>query len=272
MKGKNFWVGVCVGIIIMIGAGLCFYAGTKVASKEDKKDSKTEEKAEKKDEVKIEELSLDDSIVEEASLLIPRNLCHGMAIKFANKDRTVKDLSDQEKLAIAASYLSNGLNFDNISDDDYTGEVHKEISEEDIKKVFEDTSFLDTLKKSKDKTYSLGASSIYYNKDKLYVNIIATGCIAEEYEDENAYLIEASKEGNKLYLTYAYAYLDVKFNTKLDNFESKWFKNKGDKEPIFVDSGDNEEFKDWDKLNQYKFVIDTSEGNMRLQEIQYKEA
>ena len=119
---------------------------------------------------------------------------------------------------------------------------------------------------------TFGGKIYHFNRFKLYVNLIATGCIAEEYEDDNVYLIEASKEGNKLYLTYAYAYLDVKFNTKLDNFESKWFKNKGDKEPIFVDSGDSEEFKDWDKLNQYKFVIDTADGNMRLQEIQFKEA
>lgn len=275
-KKSNFWMGFVFGFAAVLVLGLCFYAGTLVAKHEDKKDTKTEEKAEKKDEkdeTKAVELKATDKLVEEARKLVPMKMCHGYDIKLEGKSRTLDDLSTNEKLAMTAFYFGSNLSFENIDPDKYTGEVHEELKVEDVEKIFEDTSFLESLKKKG--SYGVGPYSVLYQKGKYYYNLIATGCIAEEYKDDLLGFYKAVKEGNTLKVTYGYAYIDEHYDEKEDDFVSYLYKAKGDKEPLVKNPEINDETYllevDWSKFNQYEFVYDISDGNLRLQEINYIE-
>ena len=278
-KKSNFWIGFVLGMIVLLGLGLCFYAGMQVAKKEDNKtQEKQENKQASKDEEKkdeIVELSLDDKLVTE-NYLIPHYICHGVALNFPKKDRTVDDLTDKEKLMIATAYLSRDLDLDSVPEDEYDGSVEKEIKEEDAKVLFEDISFFDTLKKEKDQFIGLDVNNMYYKNGKLFVNLIATGCIAEEYEDEDIYLIKAEKQGDKVMLTYAYAYVKSRFNAKANQFEESLYKEKGAKTALVknleYDDKTHSYNADWSKFNHYKFIIDISNGNKRIQEIKFIEA
>ncbi len=275
MKSNKFIIGFIAGVVVALLVGLSFYAGTKY-SEQDKKEEKIEKreepkKEEKKEEIKSEELSLDSKIVKDAAAFLPITDCHGYDIELTAKDRKLNDLSDKEKLAITAAYLSKDLSFDNVPDDEYDGEVHKEIKESDVKKLFEDTSFLDALKKEKDNSYSIGFNSIFIENGKYYVNLIASGCTASEYEDDHLSLVKAEREGDKLILTYGYAYFETKFDEKINNFMEYYYKTKGDKTPLVKKSNTKTPIKDWSKFNKYEFVFDISDDNLRIQEINFIE-
>ena len=117
-KKPGFWLGFVVGIVAFTALGLCFYAGTLVAGKDDKKDTKTEEKQDgKKDEENVV-LQLDDKQVKEANRFIPKVLCHGYELNLDHKSRKITELSDKEKLALLVAYFTEELyDGDHYTDD-----------------------------------------------------------------------------------------------------------------------------------------------------------
>lgn len=267
-------IGIILGIIMVLGVlGLSFFAGMKYANHENGNEQKINEKD--SDLAPKEELiKLDDNVVKDADSIIPRTICHGYAIKFDKKNRSVKDISAKEKLAMVIAYFGKDLSFDNVPDDEYDGEVSKEIKKSDIEKLFKDTSFLKALEKEKDQFYGTGLYGMYIENNKYYVNMVATGCLAEEYSDDYIQLIKAEKRDGKLVLTYSYSYLTTKYNEKKDEFTYTLYRNKGDKTPVEKDVSvdeDGEFVVDWSRFHEYEFWFDTSAGNMRLQEIRFRE-
>ena len=269
---KTLKIIICLVLVVVL-AGLCFYAGTKYTGFDKKEPEKVEKKEVEKKETKIKELDLDSKEVKDADLIVPRIFCDGLAIQLEGKDRKLEDLSDKEKLAIAASYLSKDLTLDGIPEDEYTGEVHKVIKESDVKVLFEDVSFLQALSKLEDNSFSLGSNSIYLKDGKYYVNLIATGCLAKEGAYDSLKLLKASQNGDELVLTYAYSYIDSKFDEKVDGFIDEMYKSKEDKTPVLKINNEEatDDKIDWSKFNKYEFVIDTANDNLRLQEINFME-
>jgi len=275
-------LGIVLGVVLVLAVlGLSFYAGTKYANLENKKEEENGQVLEgdpKTVEEKEPELvGFEDPLVKDASSLIPSLMCHGYALKLENKDRTLKDFTDNEKLSMVASYFAGKLDFEDSDDEEYTGEVHKEVKESDVKKLFEDTSFLKTLTKSKeDNMVGLGYKGFYYDfKDKkYYANIIATGCVADEYEDDYLQLFQAKKTDKTLVLDYSYAYLSTKYNEKKDIFVNNLYKSEGDKTPLVKNASMDDEGDfdtDWSLFNHYEFVFDITNNNLRLTKINFIE-
>jgi len=271
---------IICGVLLILGVlGLSFYAGTRYANLEQNNSSTLDrDKNALPDEETPELVKLDDPLVVDATKFLPNLMCHGYALKLNEKDRVLKDLTDEEKLSIVAAYFAYDLSLDEVDDgEDYTGEVHKEVKESDVKKLFEDTSFLKSLTKNKnDNRLGLDYRGFYYDfKDKkYYANIIATGCIDEEYEDDYLQLFSAKKTSKTLVLDYSYAYLSTKYDEKKDNFTNALYRKEGDKEPLVKDvEADEYGFDvDWASFDHYEFVFDISDGNLRLHNINFVEA
>ena len=269
---KKGILGFIVGVVATLGLVLCFYAGMQFAKKEDSKDAKTEEKETNKKPEKTEgkiELDIDHDEVQEAARALPFALCHEYFLRLDGKSREVSDLKDSEKMAMVMAYYTEDL-FNNGADED---EYKMELSEAQIERLFEDTSFLKMLKKDQ---FSMDARTME-NKDGKYIfSAYPTGCVADEYEGDNLTLYRAYKEDDKLVLVYAYSWEVTKFNEKIDDFEITFYKSKGDKSvvvknPEFDDNA--QEYKvDWSKFNSYEFVYDISDGNLRIQEINFVKA
>ena len=269
---KKGIIGFIIGVVATLGLVLCFYAGMQFAKKEDKKDTKTEEKEPAKKPEKVEgkiDLDIDHDEVVEARRAFPFALCHEYILRLDGKSRKVSELKDTEKLAMVINYYTEEL-FNNDSDD---GDYRMELSESQIKRLFEDTSF---LKKLDDDQYAIDARVIQKENGKYILTAYPTGCVADEYEGANMTLYKAYKEDDKLVLVYAYAWEVTKFNEKIDDFEVTYYKAKGDKSVVVKNPefDDNiQEYKvDWSKFNTYEFVYDISDGNLRIQEINFVKA
>lgn len=268
---------IVLGVVLVVGVlGLSFYAGIKFANYENEKGKTTVEeniKEEKKQELEeVLDVKNDDDnyIVNKANSFIPRYLCGGYELRLDGNSLKVSDLKDKEKLAM----LMNGL----LNDFDW-GEDNIKYEENDFKKYFDDLSFLELVKNAGKEGYKLGPIKLTYKNNKYEFFAYATGCENMEFSEDHLFLNKAVKKGDKLILTYDYAYWkQIVLDPDADDIETKliFYKDKKDSTPIFDDvkrdDDSNDYLVDWSKLNKYEFVFDIKSENMKLLEINFIEA
>ena len=246
---------------------------------EEKEDEKVEEKAEEKEdskekiEDKYEDLPANSRYLENVPG-IPRYLCGGVMFQFNKKDVYLKDLTDNEKLNLLLTAYYSQITV--IGNPDYKPLI---LGDEDIKKYFEDTSFLDDIKKNglnsgdANNSYTVAEPIfIEFKNNKLYVSEYATGCEGPGNDGYDVILVNAKKNSKELIMTYKVYYKKNLFDEKTDNFTNEIYINKNDTKPKYRDVAyDKFAELDYTDFDSYTMHFDITNNNIRFEKMIYNE-
>ena len=269
-KGKNH-VGilVCIIFILIILLGACIFLLFQEKANNNKTNIDTEEKETKKHETektqeeKFDSVSLDDTMVVKLNKLNPKNLCGQTNLELEKRNRNVNEISSIEKIRMLAS----------CGDLERIDTNKAAISEESIKKYFEDTSFLEKYKNGVPDGETLGY--IFYDKVRyennqlLFINNYGVGC---EGPSQGTFLSlhSAKKNSKEMILNYTLYYREADREEKIgDNyyFIFKYYKDKTKTEYL----GEGKEYNELDSnsFSGYQFVFNIEDGNYQLKAINY---
>lgn len=215
----------------------------------------------------IIKLNLDDELVKEADSTIPKFMGYVYDIKLDGSSKTVEELDDETKLGFVAAYYSSKLNLNSVPKEEYNGTASKIYKEEDFNKLFEDTSFVKCLDNLKDKTLSFRYNSITKEDEGYKITLYATGFGSESFESDYLNLLEAKRIGNKLILTYGYAYIKEEFDQKENNFVTTYYMDNEKVIEVIELLSNKKDLVDWNRFDKYEFVFDITNNNIRIQKI-----
>ena len=269
-KGKNpAGILVCIIFILIILLGACIFLLFQEKANNNKTNIDTEEKETKKHETektqeeKFDSVSLDDTMVVKLNKLNPKNLCGQTNLELEKRNRNVNEISSIEKIRM----LTSCGDLEKIDTNKAT------ISEESIKKYFEDTSFLEKYKNGVPDGETLGY--IFYDKVRyennqlLFINNYGVGC---EGPSQGTFLSlhSAKKNSKEMILNYTLYYREADREEKIgDNyyFIFKYYKDKTKTEYL----GEGKEYNELDSnsFSGYQFVFNIGDGNYQLKAINY---
>jgi len=246
---------------------------------EEKEDEKVEEKAEEKDDSKEKIEDKYETIPTNSSYLdyvpgIPRYLCGGVMFPLNKKDVYLKDLSDNDKLNLLITAYESEITVE--GNPDYKPLI---LDDEDIKKYFEDTSFLDDIKKNgldsgkANNSYQVAEPIfIEFKNNKIYVSEYATGCEGPGHDGYSVKLVNVKKNSKELIMTYKAYYIKNIYDEKTDNFTNEIYINKNDTKPKYRDV-DYDEFAelDYTDFDSYTMHFDITNNNIRFEKMIYNE-
>ena len=258
-KPIALYIIIAIVVIALICGGIFLLPNN---NKEEKPHENTQPKV---DSIKIEE---NDEPVIEGLSLIPRHLCGGVFFPFDKKNITVKDLSDSNKINMVLSH-----NYDFISTD--TDDDFRELAlkEDEFKKYFEDTSFLNGIKEGKLDTADAGGYKILdpikieYKDNAFYLSKYATGCegpgnAGGEIEYKTAY-----KTGDELKITVYYYYkdYDIKEEDGETEFTALYYRDSTKSKEAIDEDG----YVEYTLLDTYDLYFDLSNDNFRFTKMDY---
>ncbi len=263
MKDNKFILGLLVGILVCLFCVGAFYLGTRYANKTDQKDN-PDIKEEKKEDLEFKDLALDDSLVLEAEELNPHYICGGSIFLkyYTGKSVKVDQLKDELKIEM----IFNQYGSDVLAHTDKDDPVFS-VKDKGFDKYFEDLSFLDSYKDGE--TYSLASMPATFEyKDGLFrFTSYATGCEGA-YEGDVSRIVSARKNDEQLVVNYVVFY--VTYDYEKETIDS--YLHEDDKKPveknIEVDKN-NQYVINSDLYDHYEFVYDITNGNLRLESINY---
>ena len=247
----------------------------RIVNEDDNKD-KTEEKKEEEPEQKedkYEDLPANSRYLENVPG-IPRYLCGGVMFNFNKKDVYLKDLSDNDKLNLLLTAYEREITV--VGNTDYKPLI---LDDEDIKKYFEDTSFLDDIKKNgldsgkANNSYQVAEPIfIEFKNNKLYVSEYATGCEGPGNDGYDVILVNAKKNSKELIKTYKLYYKKNIFDEKTDNFTNEIYINKNGSKPKYRDVAyDQFAELDYTDFDSYTMHFDITNNNIRFEKMIYNE-
>ena len=257
-KKNNNLILILVIIIAILILAIGFLLG-RLSNDENKKQSNQKEETSVS---KVTELDINkDVLVIEANSIIPNGICGFEYFPFKEKDITINDLTDKDKLEMVYRRFVN-----------YDPEVTVSIKEWEIKKYFEDLSFLEQVKNKK---VDFDAGSMTYKNDLFIINAYPTGCegAGEGYRRK---LIKATKSNDKLEITYAYYYMTYDYERE----KYQLYNKSKESNPIYdsVDLNEKLEFViegkelDYSKFNNYVLTFDIKDNNLRFEKMIYNKA
>ena len=280
-SNKNFsqtrLIVVLVSIIVILVFVIGIFIGARLGEKQppnnntSNKEVNKKEKSKPKGTKKEEKISVSDDV----SGGIPRLSCFGTSFPFDEKDIYLDDLSDNIKLDMLIEFLKN-TEYEEIDKEFKDNSVRKlrEFTEEDVKKWFEDTSFLKALKNKLD----IDLTDIILEDNKYYLVQTIGGCEGAAPEDEVFILINSKVEGTKLIRTYRYYSMILPKDTKevtegeYAYFTYDYYKDSNHKELIAKGLYKEEQLEPYyDKMNTYDVYYDISNGNMRFEKMIFNE-
>lgn len=245
----------------------------RIVNEDDNKDKTEEKKEEEPEEDKYETIPTNSSYLDDVPG-IPRYLCGGVMFNFNKKDVYLKDLSDNDKLNLLLTAYESEITV--VGNPDYKPLI---LDDEDIKKYFEDTSFLDDIKKNgldsgkANNSYQIAEPIfIEFKNNKLYVSEYATGCEGPGNDGYDVILVNAKKNSKELIMTYKVYYKKNIFDEKTDNFTNEIYINKNDSKPKYRDV-DYDEFAelDYTDFDSYTMHFDITNNNIRFEKMIYNE-
>ena len=173
-KKDNTGILLIIIIILIILLGACAFM--LYQEKSNKNTTDTEERETKKQDTeetqkdKFNSISLEDEMVTRADNLNPKAACGQTTLELVKRNRTVNEISSIEKIRMLSSCGALKK----------IGTQKATISEENIKKYFEDTSFLEKYATGLPQGESLGYiayTDIRYENGQLeYINPSPVGC------------------------------------------------------------------------------------------------
>ena len=245
----------------------------RIVNEDDNKDKTEEKKEEEPEEDKYETIPTNSSYLDDVPG-IPRYLCGGVMFNFNKKDVYLKDLSDNDKLNLLLTAYESEITV--VGNPDYKPLI---LDDEDIKKYFEDTSFLDDIKKNgldsgkANNSYQVAEPIfIEFKNNKLYVSEYATGCEGPGNDGYDVILVNAKKNSKELIKTYKVYYKKNLFDEKTDNFTNEIYINKNDTKPKYRDV-EYDEFAelDYTDFDSYTIHFDITNNNIRFEKMIYNE-
>ncbi len=274
MKKGNFILGVIVGILLIAIMAGCFYLGTKFANRNNEK-SETETKEETKKEELTEEfkdVKLTDDLVLEAKNFSVYEFCNGSLYDYPGKSVTVDNLPDSLKVEMAFINYAQKI-YDKLEEaEDLTNISALKIKEEELKRYFEDLSFLNKYKDGKDFYLKSILADGFYKDGAFFFTPEIGGCEGPGRNGVVADLIGAKKNNKELVLSFVVYYREIKIDDD-DNVTVNAYVNEKDKKAAETKVEYDEEKGrydiDIDKYHQYEYVFDISEGNLQLKAINY---
>lgn len=291
-KTNNKLTIVLIVIIIALVFTLGYLIGTKkevikennekieekAIDKETKEESKRkDEEAEEKD--KEQEKESKEEKIPEFEDGIPYYPCSGSYFPFEEKNITINDLDNSMKIGMLITFLSSKKY--NAIDADFNTEGYKriaEVTEDDAKKYFADTSFFNKI--SSIKAVESGFYSIKKVNGKYYLILTIGGCEGPTSDRDGAYvnLVNTRREGKYVVKTYSYytqiVNLDKDPIEENDNtyFYSDYYKDSKHKILLAKDIYKKEQFEQYkNKLNTYDLYYDISNNNIRFEKMVYHE-
>ena len=240
---------------------------------QDKGNEKEEGKeTDSKEDIKYEDISREDALVEEAYSLVPRGICGHAAFELSKEDRSLSDLSSKDKMEMLENHYRKYI-------PGATDEGKLYISLAEIKRYFENTSFVEDFVKNtpKDKRRVGLADEIEYKDEKLSMkHLYGTGCEGPS-QGTMASLYSAKKENNKLLLN---VIIYTKKATRMEDgsdgyshFVFEIYRDEDEKEKgyegYFEELDAAKENLDPSFFYGYQFIFDTADGNIRIKEIKY---
>ena len=245
----------------------------RIVNEDDNKDKTEEKKEEEPEEDKYENIPTNSSYLENVPG-IPHYLCGGVMFNFNKKDVYLKDLSDNDKLNLLLTAYESEITV--VGNPDYKPLI---LDDEDIKKYFEDTSFLDDIKKNgldsgkANNSYQVAEPIfIEFKNNKLYVSEYATGCEGPGNDGYDVILVNAKKNSKELIMTYKVYYKKNIFDEKTDNFTNEIYINKNDSKPKYRDVAyDQFAELDYTDFDSYTMHFDITNNNIRFEKMIYNE-
>ena len=268
VKKKKNYTGILLGIILilLILLGVCiFLLFQEKNNKENQKTADTEEKenikqnTEENQEESFISLSLDDEMVVKANSLNPSNLCGQTALELEKRNRNVNEISSIEKIKMLS----------NCAGHEKTENGSMVIKEENIKKYFEDISFLERytngLPEGEHLAYGIWNNVRYENGQLVFIRSGGVGC---EGPSQGSFLTlySAKKNSKKLVLNYVTYYKEVNREDK-QFFIYDFYKDETKKE--YLGEGQTGDQIDINLFSGYQFVFDIADGNYQLEAINY---
>ena len=278
-KGKGLIIFLVVLIVVLVAA-LAVSLTLLLVNKEDK--TKEAEKTSEKETIK--DLEKDDDLVLQSERIIPYYFCGGLALKLEEKDVTIDEISNNEKLNMVIAYKQNQI-IKTAFDLSTTT-----FKEEELKKYFKDLSFMDEFKPAIDTATDgdgiaahVGAKLVKETiyplhmeyKDGVYtVGGYGTGCAGPGNSGDTLIVDTAKKSNNELFVNYARYYREADFDDAAGTFVYTVYAKKGASEVLLKSSDiEKDENKiDTKKLDHFEFVYNIKDDLMQLERINYKKA
>ena len=269
---KNHPMFVSILVILLLGVFTCmgFFGGiyyhknsieNKSSSSEKKKDEnqKIDEKETKEE--PFQNLSLEDPMVLLVSKLNPKYLCGQTSLELVQQNRTVQEISSIEKMRMLESYYRSETPL----------EKTRNASVDEVKKFFEDISFLEKYTNGIPKDEDLGYvyyDDIRYNNNQLVFNFTLPGGCEGPSQGSFLRLFSAKKNSKKLYVNYLLDYEDAdRVDENTYNFIYKYYKDSTKAE--YIGEGEDVSELDASLFSGYQFVFNIENGNYWLEGINY---
>jgi len=282
MEEKKKGHGLVIALVIIIVLLVALLAAVTTLLLTNKQDNNTKKPEPTTQVEKYTDLTENDKLVTEAISLIPNNMCGGLALDLQNKDMTIDDLSNKEKLNMVISLHLDKLYKTSADLSSFT------FKEEELDKYFSDLKFMDEFKPGIDTGTNgdgtpMHAGTKYYDgtiyplymtyKDGVYtMGGYGTGCTAPGNDGYRLLLENAKKSDNSLVLNFARYYQKPEMDDSTASFYYNVFNHKGDKEVVakITDFEKEESQIDTKKLDHYEFVYNIKNDKLILEKINYQ--
>lgn len=262
------WIIIVILIVLLAGCGYLLIqerSKNKELNGKEKNNTIATKKEEPIQEEKIEELELTDSLVVDATKIIPKHLCGGVAIKLEKEDRTIEEFTNQEKLDMIASIYEDNIIKTAADGSKYT------FTENELKKYFEDLSFLDAYKPST-MAFTIYPAKLTFDNGDIIATSFGTGCEGPGNNGNILKIESAKKTDETLVINYLQYYRKYDFDDDAGDFVAKIYKTEDDKETVAKTVDVSKYQFDKDKFNHYSFIYNIKDGNLQLQKVEFIES
>ena len=172
---------------------------------DNKKDTEDEKEPEPtKEENNSSENKQDNDPKEISYLALPEELCGGVLFPFEEKNINVRDLDTSTKVNMLLTAYKDEIPYE---EDVWSGKAKEfTITDDDFKKYYDDTRFLEELKQDDVMLSIISPYSITYDNNKYYLTYYGTGCIGPSSNGSYAYKIDTKNTEDYIIDTYKYYY------------------------------------------------------------------
>ena len=266
-KGNSTGLIIIIIILIVLLAG-CGYLLLKEKEKNQEPEIKEPTNKEPqpgntktKDELKTIEIT--DSIVTQARKTIPQYLCGGVALNLEKKDRTISELTNEEKLDMVVSIYEDDIIKTAMDESTY------KFAESELNKYFQDLSFLDAYKPTTEDVTIIPVKLTFENGNILATSFGA-GCEGAGNNGDYLKLLSAQKNEENLVLEFLHYYKEFdRYDEDKNEFISKIYKDK-EKDGVIGETSNPEDYQfEKEKFDTYSFTYNIKDGNYQLQNIKY---
>lgn len=229
----------------------------------------------------LQKVDLADSLVMEVDGMIPYYPCGGIAIELNQKDKSINEFTNLEKLNMILSIYSEPLIKTAADQSDYT------FLETELNKYFDSISFLDEYRPAIDSSTTGSNAShsgakvandlilpsyLRLSNGNITGTVYGFGCEGPGNNGARLKLAKAEKNAERIVLDYIYYYQELlDYDDSKNDFLYNLYRMEGAQEPIETVEGNKmtEISLDKTKYDTYQFIYNIKDDNRKLEKIKY---